>query len=195
MRINNYQPPKSSFLSVEKDMGILVDLIIRNDRLKKLLYYTTSDCLSKPPLTPEETASLFGKQIKIVPKLYVDGSVLNYIIISFDNFTESGNPEFRDNVVEIDIICHFDQWHLTDFSLRPYKIAAELDSLLDKKKLTGIGTLQFLGASQIVLTDEFAGLCLMYEATHGGEDKIKSPNQGEDVDVANNLKDLMDLSK
>ncbi|MBR2506920.1 MAG: hypothetical protein IKB70_08515 [Bacilli bacterium] len=56
-----------------------------------------------------------GKNIKIVPKLYVDGSVLNYIIISFDNFTQSGNPEFRDSIIEFDIICHFDQWHLQDF--------------------------------------------------------------------------------
>jgi len=54
---------------------------------------------------------LFGKNIKIVPKLYVDGSVLNYIIVNFDNFTPNGNnPEFRDNIVEFDIICHFDQW-------------------------------------------------------------------------------------
>ena len=44
----------------------------------------------------------------MVPKLYVDKSVLNYIIISFDNFTQSANPEFRDNIIEFDIICHFD---------------------------------------------------------------------------------------
>jgi len=106
---------------------------------------------------------LFGKNIKIVPKLYVDGSVLNYIIINFDNFTPNGNnPEFRDNIVEFDIICHFDQWQLDDFQLRPYRIAAELDSMFDEKHLTGIGTLQFLGANQIILTDEFAGLCLMF---------------------------------
>jgi hypothetical protein len=48
------------------------------------------------------------KNIKIVPKLYVDGSVLNYILITFNNFTPSGNPEFRDNIIEFDIICHYD---------------------------------------------------------------------------------------
>ena len=52
--------------------------------------------------------------------MLIDGSVLNYIILSCDNFTPSGNPEFRDNVVEVDIICHFDQWQLKDFKLRPY---------------------------------------------------------------------------
>jgi hypothetical protein len=55
--------------------------------------------------------------------------------------------------------------------LRPYKIAAEIDSMFNNKHLTGIGKLEFLGANQMILTDEFAGLCLMYQAIHGEEDK------------------------
>jgi hypothetical protein len=34
--------------------------------------------------------------------------------------------------------------------------------MLNDKYLTGIGKLQFLGANQMILTDEYAGLCLMY---------------------------------
>jgi hypothetical protein len=177
MKIVSYTYPNSGFLSTEKDMGIIVNAIMKNDRLKKMLYYTTTDCLNRPKLTQEQTLDLFGKQIKIVPKLYVDGSVMNYIIVSFDNFTlNATNPEFRDNIIEFDIICHFDQWHMKDFELRPYKIAAELDSMFNDKHLTGIGTLQFLGANQMILTDEYAGLCLMYQAIHGEEDKKKMPN-------------------
>lgn len=178
MKIDNYNPPKSSFLSMEKDLNIIIDKIMKDDRLKRLLYYTSPDALDREKLTDEQSNSLFGKQIKIVPKLYVDGSVLNYIIVSFDNFmTNRTNPEFRDNVIEFDIICHFDQWHLKDFQLRPYRIAAELDSLFNDKHLTGIGHLEFLGANQIVLTDEFAGLCLMFSAIHGEEDKKTMLNE------------------
>ena len=70
-------------------MQLIVDKIMKNTRLKKLLYYTTRDALDRPALTEDQSLSLFGKQIKLVPKLYVDGSVLTYIIISFDNFVES----------------------------------------------------------------------------------------------------------
>jgi len=148
MKIETYQYPKSSFLSVEKDMSLITSYLLKNDRLKRLLYYTTPDCLNKPNLTDEETVGLIHKNIKIVPKLYVDGSVLNYIILSFDNFTTNrNNPEFRDNIVEFDIICHFDQWNLSDFQLRPYRIAAEIDSMLNNQKLTGIGRLEFMGAN------------------------------------------------
>ena len=188
MKIEKYTYPKSSFLSTEKDMNIIVDMIMKNDRLKKMLYYTTKDCMSKPKLTEDETLDLFGKQIKIVPKLTVDGSVLNYIIISFDNFLSNRtNPEFRDNIVEFDIICHFDQWHMKDFELRPYKIAAEIDSMFNDKHLTGIGKLEFLGANQIILTDEFAGVCLMYQAIHGEEDKQKMPNPRDEEEFVKNF--------
>lgn len=188
MKIENYQFPKSSFLSVDKDMSIITNYIMKNNRLKKLLFYTTKDCLSKKDLTEDQTLDLFGKNIKIVPKLYVDGSVLNYIIVSFDNFTNNRtNPEFRDNIIEFDIICHFDQWQLQDFQLRPYKIAAEIDSMLNGQRLTGIGKLEFLGANQMILTDEYAGLCLMYSAIHGEEDKINAPKIKNNLDLDSNF--------
>ena len=183
MKIQSYIYPKSSFLSVEKDLDVLTGLMMKNDRLKRLLYYTVPDALDKnlSNLTQEQSIELFKKNIKIVPKLYIDGSVLNYIIISFDNFTPNAtNPEFRDNIVSFDIICHFDQWQLEDNELRPYRIAAELDTILDNQRLTGIGKIEFLGASQIILNDEFGGLSLMYSVIHGEEDKVNALNPKKD---------------
>jgi hypothetical protein len=190
LRIDGVQIPKSSFLSTEKDMGLIMDKMFKNERLKRLLYYTTKDALNKPNITEDQMYEMIGKNIKTVPKLYVDGSVLNYIIISFDNFTPSSNPEFRDNVIEFDIICHFDQWQLQDFALRPYKIAAEIDSMFNGKHLTGIGEVEFLGANQMILTDEYAGLCLMYRAVHGEEDKKFMPNPADEERFLEDFKNL-----
>lgn len=192
MKIDSYHPPRSSFLSINKDMKLLVDKIMANERLCKLLYYTDADALDKPKLTDEQKIGLFNKQIKNVPKLYVDNSVLAYIIINFDNFVESSNPEFRDNMIEFDIICHFDQWQLRDFNLRPYRIAAELDSMLDKQRLTGIGLLEFVGANQIILNDEFAGICLMYKTYHGNEDKKPMPNPADQEQFALDYKTMIE---
>ena len=188
MIIDKNPMPKSSFLSIEKDMHLISNMLLKNNRLKKLLHYTTPDCLNKPNLTEDQSIEMFGKNIKMIPKLYVDNSVLNYIIVSFDNFTPNmTNPEFRDNIIEFDIICHFDQWHLKDFQLRPYRIAAEIDSVFDKTHLSGIGKLEFLGANQMVLTDEYAGLCLMYAAIHGEEDKKGMPNPFDEEQFVNDF--------
>ena len=188
MKKEVYTYPKSGFLSTEKDMGLIVNMMLRNENLKKMLHYTTRDCLNQPKLTEDESLDLFGKNIKIIPKLQIDKEVLNYLIISFDNFTMNGsNPEFRDNIIEFDIICHFDQWQMKDFQLRPYKIAGEIDSMFNEKHLTGIGTLKFLGANQMILSDEFAGLCLMYSAVHGEEDKKFMPNPNDEEQFINNF--------
>ena len=191
MKINNYHPPKSSFLSINKDMRLLVDKILSNDRLCKLLYYTSRDALDKEKLTDDQKLTLFGKNLKIIPKLYVDKTVLNYIFIKFDNFFESSNPEFRNNTIEFDIVCHFDQWQMQDFNLRPYRIAAELDSMLDNQKLTGIGLLQFIGAKHININDEFAGVCLMYQTYHGEEDKKLMPNPADQEEFEKEYKEMI----
>lgn len=192
MKIEGNIQPKSSFLSMEKDASLISNMLLRNERLKKLLYYTTPDCLDRKILTEDQSLELFGKNIKLVPKLYVDNSVLNYIILSFDNFTPNAtNPEFRDNIIEFDIICHFDQWQLKDFQLRPYRIAAEIDSMFDEKHLSGIGLLHFLGANQMILTDEYAGLCLMYQAIHGDEDKIKMLNPNDEKQFEQDYRKMM----
>ncbi len=192
MIIKNYSIPHSSFMSVDKDLSLITSWMLKNKNLCKMLYYTDRDALDRPNLTEEQKYSLMNKQIKIVPKIYVDNSVLAYIIISMDNFTPSENPQFRDNIITFDIICHFDQWHLQDFQLRPYRIAAELDSMFNNEHLTGIGELHFMGASQIILSDEFAGLTLMYQAVHGGEDKKNTPNPNDQQKLIDDFNELFD---
>lgn len=183
MKVENYTFPKSSFLSVDKDLSLIVDKILSNNRLKKLLYYNSKDCLERENISAEESLALFGKNILIIPKAPIDPSVLTYIIIRFDTFTPNAtNPEFRDNIINFDILCHFDQWDIGDCQLRPYRIAAELDSMLDKKRLTGIGLVEFLGAEQGVLNSEFGGLTLTYYAIHGEEDK-KNPLNPADAEL------------
>ena len=76
MKIDGFKQPKSNFLSVEKDASIILNSMLKNERLKRLLYYTTDDALTKPNITQEETLGLIGKNIKMVPRLTLDKSVL-----------------------------------------------------------------------------------------------------------------------
>ena len=191
MKIDNYRIPKSSFLSIEKDLAIITDLILKNNSLKNLIYYTTPDAMNKPDLTDEQTYELFGNSIKIIPKLVIDKDVKNYIVINFDNFSiNETNPEFRDNLISFDIVCHFDQWHLKDFQLRPYRIAAEIDSMINERHLSGIGTLHFLHATQILLNDDFGGISLIYSAIHGEDDKKGMLNPEDNQAFIDNFNEM-----
>lgn len=196
MKVENYKVPHSSFLSMEKDLNQITGSMLRNKNLKKLLYYTTENALSMPDLTDDQSVSLFGRNIRIAPKLFIDQEIVNYIIISFDDFSPNAkNPEFRDCTICFDIVCHFDQWKLTDFKLRPYRIAAELDSMFNKARFSGIGRLEFIGGLQMLLDDEYGGLTLRYRAINGEDDK-KNPLNPEDNDKMKvDFKELQDLLK
>ena len=72
----------------------------------------------------------------------------------------------------IDVICHTRYWDLGNFQQRPLKICGIIDGILNGARLSGIGTLDFLGASELVLNEDLSGYCLMYSATHGNDDNI-----------------------
>ena len=42
MKIETYIEPESAFLSVDKDLSIIVERMLKNDNLKKLLHYTNN---------------------------------------------------------------------------------------------------------------------------------------------------------
>jgi hypothetical protein len=64
--------------------------------------------------------------------------------------------------------------------------------MLDNKRLTGIGKVEFIGASNILLTDEYAGMCLMYRTYHGEEDKKFFNDPVEDEQFIEDFKEMQD---
>lgn len=174
MKKNQFEYPKSSFLGMAKDTSLIIDKILSNKNLLKLLYYTGADWEKKPDLTSTQIKSLFeNKQISNVPKIEVDEERMNYLTIVYDSFTPNQtNPYYRDHIVEIKVICHFQDWDINNFELRPYRIAGELDAMLDGQHLTGIGELYFLSADQNIYDNEFGGVTLRYLAIRGNEDKV-----------------------
>ena len=178
---------KSSFLSCEKDAEeiirkLLVDSRPYSDELKRLLLINNKDCLDdrtnqayKDIIKQTSVADMIDKgYIRLKPKIILgeNQEVMNYIILSFDNFSPTTNDHYRDCIVEIDILCHINHWDIGNFRQRPIKIMGYIDGILNECKLTGIGTLNFIGANEIVLSEELAGYCLMYRAVHGDDDLI-----------------------
>lgn len=172
MKVNTYEYPKSSLLGMRKDAALIIDRILSNQNVLKLLAYNTRDWEKKPTVTPQMIKEMFEtKQISSVPKIKIDRPEKTYLRLVYGTMVRnSTNPEYRDNTFGIDIICHYDNWDLGDFDLRPYRLAGEIDSLLDKTHLTGIGELEFVSATPYIYDEEFAGVSLTYLAIRGQED-------------------------
>ena len=119
------------------------------------------------------------KYLRNVPKIEFGEheEVKSYILLEFDDFIPNAtNPHYRDCIITFSIICHLDYWELDDYKLRPYQIAGYIDGLLNETKLSGIGTLQFMGASELVLNEYLGGLVVRYIATHGRGDDSETLN-------------------
>ena len=186
---------QSSFLSVEKDIEkiltkLFFDYQSSNQQLLRLLVINTKDCLSNTQNPAyqqkiEETtlATLINEgYIKLAPKIAMpeQEKLKAYIIISFDNFSPTSNPQFRDCSIHFDIICHTDCWVMDNYQIRPLKIAGYIDGILNNAKLTGIGTLNFISCSEIVLDEVLSGYTLSYRAVHGSDDQIEDNEQSND---------------
>lgn len=179
----------SSFYSSEKDAEIIIKRLftqggIYSDQLKRLLVLNTKDCLDNSNKSYREIIDntsvkdiIEGNYLTLAPKIKMKEheEVKSYIILTFDDFSETSNPEFRDCTVSFDILCHTDYWYLGNYQVRPMKIAGIIDGLLNKTKLTGIGELQFAEMKMLPLSNELAGYSLLFQATHGSDDKI--PNE------------------
>lgn len=187
MKIATIDFPHSSFLSVEKDLDIIISKICQNQRLLKLLYYNVPNALAQPALSDDQLGEVIKNNIKLVPKTYVEDEYHNYLIIKFDNFLTGLNPEFRNNTIEFDILCNYENWQLDGYALRPIKIMAEIDSMFNGARLTGAGLTEFGGATDIIATDQMAGYCIFFNVIHGGEDEKRALNPNDDEDIINNF--------
>lgn len=182
------QKCRSSFLSCEQDTEeILYKLFIQgrqySESLKRLLIIPNKDCLSNKE--NEQYKKLLAQAdlkylrengyLKLEPeiKMFEHEDKKSYIIMSFDNFSPSNNPQYRDCIVSFDIICHIDTWDIGNYQLRPLKICGYIDGLLNNTRLSGIGTFQFMGCNELVLNQNLAGYTLTYIAYHGSEDLIE----------------------
>lgn len=179
---------RSSFLSCEKDAQIILRKLFvesqpHSNNLKRLMIINTPNCLSENNVAYNSVTHFNLKDlkdrgyIKLEPKLNFGEheDVKSYILLSFDNFSPNAtNPEYRDCTVSFDIICHTDCWDIGDYQMRPIKIMGIIDGILNETKLTGIGKLHFINASQLILDENFSGYSLMYRAVHDvdGDDKI-----------------------
>ena len=182
------KPIKSSFLSCEKNTELILQKLFVDNKqhsrkLKKLLVINTKDCLNNPKYDDIVNKMSIGDMmnegyVRLYPKFAMQEhqEVKAYILISYDNFAMTDNPEFRDCTIDFDIICHTDYWDCGDFKIRPLQIAGYIDGLLNNEKLVGIGTLHFLGCKELLYNEHLSGYTLSFAAVHGREDYI--PDEG-----------------
>jgi len=153
-----------SFSQISTDLQLIVEKIINNDNLCKLLYYADKNALSKTALTEDQKYSLIGDKVLVVPVIPKEDELQSYIIVQFDNFSPNETSEvvFRDFILTFDILVNTKIWTLDNWTLRPYAIMHEIDSIFNMSKLNSLGPINFIGANNLIINEFFMGFTLAY---------------------------------
>jgi hypothetical protein len=158
---------KTNFLETGKDTEIIVGKIANNQDLLKLLYYNDSDALEKDDITDADLIKkIFKDNIRRKPLVEVPEELNSFMIITFDSFTPSENPEFRDNLISFDVLCPMEAWdNLGDYLTRPLLILHHLSAMFHNQKLAGIGKAKFFSAD-ILNIGPYAGYQIVFSVTN-----------------------------
>jgi len=179
-----------SFMSMENDREDVVRRLFVESRpysdiLKKLLVIDQPDCLDDSKhqyqtIVDDYSVARLKSEgfIRFSPKMLFRefDNVKSYIYVSFDDVAPSeSNPEFNNMTMSVYCLCDPDPkyWELDDYAIRPWKMAGYVNGILNKSRMSGIGQVQFIGASELAFDENVAGVALNYLCVHWTDDQQK----------------------
>ena len=149
---------------IETSLESIRNLLISNNKIKLLLYYTSNNALNLE--IPEQ--SLIENYIVKCPfynllekDAYSKNTVINISLVSVavDERVESS--------IKISIISNADVWELINGKIRPIQIANEIIKILNNKKLNASNPISFVNMEQIIYNKQLVGYDLFFNLVDG----------------------------
>ena len=129
---------------IGENLQKIVDRLMTNDNLVKLLYYTNKDPLNQPNLSEEQKRQeIFEKLIKVVPSVSEREDARSVIVIRVVNGSKiNSNTEFQRIKISVEVFVPFSSWFFKNTNLRPFAILGEIQSSLEGKRINGLGKIE-----------------------------------------------------
>ena len=145
----------------------IVKRLLANDELVKLLYYEQDDPMGQPALSTEtKEQEVFEKLIKTVPRVGTKDTAKSVIVVYVQRAGKlSGNKEFRNVKILVDVIVPLTQWYIRDTNFRPFAILGQIQSSLDDKTVNGLGKISGGDFELNFVTDDVICYQQIYEIT------------------------------
>lgn len=145
----------------------IVKRLLANDDLVKLLYYEQDDPMGQSALSAEmKEKEVFEKLIKTVPRVGTKDTAKSVIVVYVQRAGKlSGNKEFRNVRILVDVIVPLTQWYIRDTNFRPFAILGQVQSSLDDKTVNGLGKISGGDFELNFVTDDVICYQQVYEIT------------------------------
>lgn len=147
-----------------EDIFKILDRVLKNQKLLKLLKFTDKDPLAHNDLTQDEIDDMLEKNVLIVPRIpdNLDDELCHLMIILENYSTVQSNSEFKFAEIRFVVLCPMEKWIINTKSLRPYLMMSEIDTMFNEKELSGIGNLTFSELEPLVPSVRLAGYSMLY---------------------------------
>jgi len=123
------------------NLRLIAERLLANQNLCKLLYYTDKDPLAQPEIQ-DVKAKLLHKLILMIPLAGSKENAQSLIGMRVRaGILNANNEEYRDFLLEIEVLTPLTQWIMKSESLRPFLIMGEIQKSLKGKSVHGIGKL------------------------------------------------------
>ena len=140
--------------------------LFANDDLIKLLYYADQDPLAQGALTAEQKQLLFNDLVCVIPRIGTRTDSKSAIAIYIPKVSGiSGNSEFKNVTIAIDVFVPLTQWVIKNSNLRPFAILGEIQKTLHNKTINGLGKITGGDFELFLLTDEMSGYRQVFNIT------------------------------
>lgn len=140
--------------------------LMANDNLVNLLYYTGIDPLSQSKLDEKQKQSLLNDLICVVPRVGTREDSRSVVAVYVPRAGAiSGNNEFKNVTIAIDVFVPLTKWIIKDNNLRPFAIMGEIQNSLRDKTINGLGKINGGDFELTLLTDEMSGYRIVFTIT------------------------------
>ena len=148
----------------------IIDRLLANDNLVNLLYYTDDNPLqidSHPALSKQDKQKkVFETLIKTIPRVGTKDTANSIVVVYVQRASKiSGNKEFRNVRILVDVVVPLTQWFIMDTNFRPFAILGEIQKSLDEKTINGLGKISGGDFDLNFITDDVICYQQTYEIT------------------------------
>lgn len=150
------------FKTLQKALYEIKNILLNSEDLRKVMFYSDFDPLSKSTPTIDEVKDLF----LVKPVIFVNETSVEYntnTLISIG--VVEGEKLTKSGATSIKILAVADRkiWEVADNGLRPFMMAEEIENLLDKTKLSAAGKLYFRVFREVYFNENLVGLALLFD--------------------------------
>lgn len=138
------------------NLRTMINRLMSNQNLMKLLYYTDLNPLSHEDIDKEVIVNeILNKQLVYIPLIESNEYAKSYIAILIDSGNKNmGNSSFINVDITVSVLTPISQWMIKDNNLRPFAIMGEIQKSLDEKTVDGFGKIISRGFKLVEVTDE-----------------------------------------